>query len=279
MTAPPPGRVLLAGLCSVTFRDDPVEVVAARAAAAGLAAVEWGGDRHVPPGDGDAVRAAVHHSDAHGLRVVSYGSYLFCDRERPDGLTAVLDTTEALGTDRVRVWCPFGTEVGAAAAERARVTDAVASVAEAAAARGLEVYLEFHGGTLTATAASTRALLDAVAAPNLATGWQPPYWAPAPALDDERADLARLAPSVAHVHVYEWAPDLTRRPLEAGADRWPGRLAAAAAAGPAPTDPTDPAEGAPRAALLEFVRDDDPAAFAADAATLQAWLAGADPQP
>ena len=38
------------GLCSITFRDLAVDDVVALAAEAGLAGIEWGADRHVPPG-------------------------------------------------------------------------------------------------------------------------------------------------------------------------------------------------------------------------------------
>ena len=38
------------GLCSITFRDLSVDDVVALAADAGLAGIEWGADRHVPPG-------------------------------------------------------------------------------------------------------------------------------------------------------------------------------------------------------------------------------------
>ena len=42
---------LTAGLCSVTFRKLPSAEVIERAAAAGLGAIEWGADVHLPPGD------------------------------------------------------------------------------------------------------------------------------------------------------------------------------------------------------------------------------------
>ena len=41
---------ILAGVCSVTFRALSVEEVAQLAASAGVQAIEWGGDVHVPPG-------------------------------------------------------------------------------------------------------------------------------------------------------------------------------------------------------------------------------------
>ncbi|MGZ4710554.1 MAG: TIM barrel protein, partial [Acidimicrobiales bacterium] len=178
MATEPASGSVRAGLCSVTLRAQTVAEVAALAATAGLTAIEWGGDVHVPAGDDLAAAEARRCAEDAGLTVVSYGSYLSCTPNVDRHVGPVLDTTEALGTRAVRVWCPPGIEPGARAEDRAAVADAVAAVAVAAEGRGIDVYLEFHGGTITATAASTVALLDAVDAPNLFTAWQPPYWAP-----------------------------------------------------------------------------------------------------
>ena len=98
------------------------------------------------------------------------------------------------------------------------------------------------------------------------TAWQPPYWDPRDDPEADRADAIRLRDALAHLHVYRWGHDGTRHPLVEGADRWPAILRDAAGA------PTL-ARHAPRAALLEFVADDDPAALLRDAATLRGWLA------
>jgi sugar phosphate isomerase/epimerase len=258
---------LVAGLCSVTLRDRSVGEVAELAAGCGLEVIEWGGDVHVPAGDLTAAAAAAAVSRDLGLRVCSYGSYLFCDAGAGDASSPVLDTAEALGAPTVRVWAPYGVEPGAPAAQVAAAVASIEAVAAGAADRGLGVYLEYHAGTLTATAASAVALLDAVGAPNLRCAWQPPYWGPR-SEEDERADLEALGDRLGPVHVYAWSPDGRRHPLEDEADRWPARLAAAAtaAAGEAPV-------GA-RPALLEFVVDDDPANLAADAAVLLRWIEG-----
>ena len=59
----------------MTLRQLPVEEVVAVAASAGLAAIEWGADVHVPPGDEAAAeRGPVGRASA-GVAVASYGSY------------------------------------------------------------------------------------------------------------------------------------------------------------------------------------------------------------
>jgi 3-dehydroshikimate dehydratase len=62
---------MLPGLCSVSFRALPAAEVAERAAAAGLSAIEWGGDVHVPAGDLAMARAVARLSAGHGLACVS----------------------------------------------------------------------------------------------------------------------------------------------------------------------------------------------------------------
>ncbi|MEZ5142450.1 MAG: TIM barrel protein [Acidimicrobiales bacterium] len=270
-----PSPSFVAGLCSVTLRGCVPEEVVDVAAGAGLTAIEWGGDVHVPSGDLGAAAEVAARTDAAGLVVGSYGSYLFAAPDvADDDISRVVDTAAALGAPWVRIWCPFGVEPGAPPPERSGVVAAVARVAERAAAAGLAVYTEFHGQTLTATEDSAAELLAQVDAPNLFTAWQPPYWDPARPVgrpgDDVAADLAgiaRLAPRLANVHVYAWDHDLSRAPLAGRGAAWRARLDAAAAAGAAAV--------APRLALLEFVPDDDPALVAGEAATLRAWLADA----
>lgn len=252
--------VLLPGLCSVTLRALEVDAVARLAGGCGLRAVEWGADVHVPPGDDGAARRTVAASAAADVAVSSYGSYLFAGGvEGPDAWRPVLDTAGAIGAATVRVWAPFGD-----GSLPDGYVDALAACAADAAGAGLDLALEFHGGTATATVTGVRALLDAVDVPNLFTYWQPPYWNGPTDATGDRAQVTALGARLAHVHVYEWAAADDRRPLAEGAGRWPTVLAAA---GAAPT-----AFAGPRVALLEFVADDDPGQLRRDAATLRAWL-------
>lgn len=268
----PAGTRLLAGLCSVTLRHLAVDEVARVVERAGLAALEWGADVHVPPGDRGAVSRARAAAAAAGVELVTYGSYLVTAPGLDPADTArVCDTAAALGAMAVRVWCPTGPAPPHAGAVDPGVVEALAQVAEHAAARGMIAAMEYHGGTLTATAPGTRALLDAVDHPALATYWQPPYWDPErvgrPDGTADVADLERLGSRLAHLHVYEWGPGLERRALSTGASRWQPILERAGRwAVPG---------GGPRAALLEFVAGDDPERVVTDAATLRAWVAEA----
>lgn len=251
---------IIPGLCSVTVRQLGVEEVARLAAEAGVGAIEWGGDVHVPAGDATAAARARAAGAAAGVTCSSYGSYLLADGDSSyETMARVLDTAVDLDAPNVRVWTPFGVQPGSPRTNE--VVDALGAVSTAAADRDLTVGLEFHGGTLTASAASVDALLDAVGAPNVSTYWQPPYWLPKRPVRDDVIEVEALAPRLSHVHVYEWAGEDDRRPLAEGADRW-RRVFGALRTSAAPDRPR------PRIAFLEFVTADDPVALLRDAHTL-----------
>lgn len=240
---------LVPGLVSVTFRRlAPAEVVAL-AVAHGMRAVEWGGDVHVPVGDLAGARdVAARCADA-GIAVEAYGSYF----RAAGGFGPVVDTAVALGATRVRVWA--GERGSAEETDRGRVVRGLREAVELAGQAGVEVAVEYHADTLTDTLDSTVRLLGEV--PGLRSYWQPPIGS---TKDAALAAVSEVRPVAAHV--FSWDDSGVRLPLAAREDFWRPVLAALT--------------GLPgtRYALLEFVRDDDPLAFAEDAAVLRDWLAG-----
>ncbi|WP_217180904.1 sugar phosphate isomerase/epimerase [Streptomyces sp. AC495_CC817] len=244
------------GLCSVTFRALTPEQIIGLAAAAGLEAIEWGGDVHVPPGDAARAAQVARMTTDAGLAVASYGSYFRAGAD--EQLTPILDSAEALGADRVRVWAGALGSGEATDGDRAATVERLRAAASEAGERGIGLALEFHSGTLADTAPETLRLLDEVAHPALSTYWQPTVAAPVDAvLDEYRA----LAAHTTAAHVFSWWPVKERLPLRARDALWT-RFFAEASAAPAP----------PRDALLEFVPGDDPALLAAEAAALRGYL-------
>jgi hypothetical protein len=240
---------VLPGLVSVTFRQlTPAEVVAL-AEGNGMAAIEWGGDVHVPVGAHAVAREVASRCADAGIAVEAYGSYY---RAGGDGFADVLATARSLGAPRIRVWAG---ESGSATADRARVVEDLRRVAALADGEGIEVAVEYHANTLTDTLESAVDLFAAV--PALRPYWQPPVGS-TPV--DATAALTALDPVAAHV--FSWSDTGERLPLSARADLWRPALAVLAD------------RPGTRHALLEFVAGDDPAAFVADAATLRTWLAG-----
>ncbi|MFN2155934.1 MAG: sugar phosphate isomerase/epimerase, partial [Anaerolineae bacterium] len=96
--------MIRSGLVSITFRQlSPAEIVA-RAAQAGLEAIEWGGDVHVPHGDVDAARTVRRTTEEAGLQVAAYGAYYRVGHEEPCPFADVLESAVALGAPLIRVW-------------------------------------------------------------------------------------------------------------------------------------------------------------------------------
>lgn len=253
--------MLLSGLVSVTFRKlSPVEIIGL-VREAGLHGIEWGGDVHVPHGDLDSARRVRDLTITAGLQVAAYGSYYRAGKSESDGLAfaRVLETARTLGAPTIRVWPGHEASADTPPAARRAIVDDLLRIADLAAAAGLTVSTEFHGGTLTDTNESAERLLAEAAHPALLTYWQPHNGEATPAC---LAGLRAVAASISNVHVFHWWPSAAERhPLADGALRWAEFLRELR---------TLPGE---RYCLLEFVPDDAPADFVRDAATLRAWLA------
>ncbi|MHA3977544.1 sugar phosphate isomerase/epimerase family protein [Halovulum sp. GXIMD14794] len=254
MTHPP----FLPGLCSVTFRQLAPEKVASLVQGAGLSAVEWGMDVHMPPGDLANARTLKALCANLGLITPTAGSYLRCDSADEDP-SPVLDAAAELGARCIRIWA--GRQGSAEAEDRAAIVATIRSHCEAAAARGLVLGLEYHRNTLTDTPESAARLLAEVDHPALVTYWQPRGDGTRGAMADE---IPQLSPHLAHLHVFHWRDYKDRLPLAEGRALWAERFTAAAA--------TPNPDAGPRCAFLEFVRGDDPDAFREDAATLTGLL-------
>lgn len=245
------------GLCSVTFRQLTPEQIVTLAADAGLEVIEWGGDVHVPPGDPSRAAEVARATAEAGLAVASYGSYFRAGAD--EELTSILDSAEALGADRVRIWAGAVDSADATADDWTGTVARLRTAASEAGERGIALALEFHSGTLASTAPTTLRLLDEVGSPWLSTYWQPTV---AASVDAVLEDYRAVATHTSAAHVFSWWPTKERLPLRSRDALWTRFFAEAAAA-----------ERPPRDALLEFVPGDDPGALATEAAALREYLA------
>lgn len=249
--------LLRPGLCSVTHRDlTPAEVVTA-AAEAGLECIEWGADVHAPVGDERGAAAVRRLTEDAGLAVASYGSYLrFADDS--EQFQAALATATALGAPRIRVWAGNSGSSDTTERQRTEVAGRLRRAAARAGDAGIQLGLEFHGGTLTDVVDSTLALLDEVGHDNLSTYWQPHQGMP----DDEAVrTLERVLDRVSTVHVFSWWPMAERLPLSERGELWRRVIGLLTE------------HGGRHDLLLEFVTGDDPAALRRDARTLRDLIA------
>jgi len=253
---------ILPGLCSVTFRHLAPEAILALAAGNGIAAIEWGADLHLPPGDAPAARALGARTRDAGIAPLSYGTYLYAGDPESRMIAPAIESAAALGAQHLRVWAGPRRRPSrdCTPAQWDASVAALQDIARTAAAHGIAVSLEFHDNSLTDDIESACRLLAAADRPNLWSLWQPRAGiGRAQAL----AEIERLRGDLSHLHVFCWGASKERHPLAAcdpfwrvvlgsvPRGRWPG----------------------PRYAFLEFVAGDDPAQFAHDAASLRRILA------
>ncbi len=242
------------GLVSVTFRKKSPREIIELARKAGLDGIEWGGDVHATsPEAAKEIRRMMEE-----LSVFSLGSYYNAGSGKGD-FESVFETACALQAPNIRVWA--GPEDGRTAGPECweRVIADSRRIARIAAAEGKTISFEYHGGTLTSLQENALKLIRAIGEPNVRLYWQPLDCNPE---EEKCAHVKELAAAgcLLNLHVYQWNGGL-RLPLAEGEERWQPWINAAAPAA--------------NAALLEFVRDDDPAQFLQDAAVLKRMVEAA----
>lgn len=248
-----------AGLVSVSFRKNTVEEVVKAAAAAGLTAIEWGGDIHVPHGDLAAAKKAAVLCEEAGIAIPEYGSYYIIGKSEPGDFEKVVATARALGTDMIRVWPGMMlktaelTQEGYAAmvADAQRICDA---------APEFRIALECHPMSLTEDYRMALKFLEDVGRENLKMFWQPCQYHD---LAYNLEAIQALLPYIQSVHVFNWTankdnPMPNRFPLAQGEESWRAYLELLGAK--------------ELSYMLEFMPDDSIDTLPREAAVLQGWL-------
>jgi 3-dehydroshikimate dehydratase len=264
------------GLVSVTFRALTPRAIVDLVAEAGLDAIEWGGDVHVPHGEIETARTVRRMTEDAGLIIPSYGSYYRVGHSEPVPFETVVETAVALGAPIIRVWAG---RQGTGTADEAYwncVLENSTKCADLAAGAGLCIAYEYHGNTLTDTDGAAVRLLRAVNHDAVTAYWQPRGHA---TIEENLVGLTGILPWLSHIHVQSWRPQkdrsrprqgrsrpkqgdaaeggTERAPLSAMTGPWSQWLATAA------TAPGD------RVAMIEFVANDTPEQFLADAEVLK----------
>lgn len=247
--------MLTPGLVSVTFRKLSRENIAEAMVNAGISAIEWGSDVHIPPNDENAVENALAVSRNFGIRTVSYGSYYRCTANKEE-ISATVSTAVKLGAKNIRVWAGTRESADADKDYRSEVVKNLAEMCREAAKFDLTVSPEFHGGTLTDHYESAVRLVDEVCAENLQLYWQPNQHRD---LDYNRKALKAVLPYLSNVHVFSWSGD-KHFPLVQGEREWREYIDIIRTS------------GRDHNMLLEFVCDDTAAQFYRDAETLLGWI-------
>ncbi|MCK4624136.1 MAG: sugar phosphate isomerase/epimerase [Phycisphaerae bacterium] len=251
--------MIKSGLVSITFRKLSPEEVVALVSKAGLDGIEWGGDIHVPHGNTKrAAKVRKMTLDA-GLAVAAYGSYYKVGHEEDSApFESVVASAVELGAPTIRVWAGAKGSAEADDEYRSLIVHDSQRIADLAGKAGITVSYEFHPNTLTDTNESTVKLLQEVANENIRTYWQPPSkWE----VEHSLEGLQAISLWLTNVHAYYCDKETGESlPLADGKDAW-GRYL-----------PTVAALDGEHYVMLEFVKDNSPEVFLADAATLKNWL-------
>lgn len=247
---------MIVGFASVAFRDLSAEAVLALAATCQAEGIEWAGDRHVRPGDFRQAESIRQHMAASSLRVISYGSYYRAAEPAsgaPD-FRIILETALALQAPRIRVWAGSCDAERATASERKAVIDGLAAAAHLARSAGVELVLEFHGGTLANSYPAAKHLLQELVGAGIGLIWQPVSRL---SVSENLAGLAELLPWVRHVHAFHaMPPQYAKLPLADGQQVWRSYWQALQ-------------HSAADACLVEFVAGHNPEQMARDMQTLR----------
>ena len=247
--------MFISGLTSITFRALSCQEIIDLMIKSGLASIEWGGDVHVPHGDLARAGEVMRMTADNGLRTSSYGSYYHCgpDEKKVD-FKKILETALALKAPLIRVWAGRTGSREISREQREAVVADSRRVADLAFQAGIRIGFEFHRGSLTDDAEETMKLMGEIGRPNVGTYWQPPIGM---SFRESCASLRTVIPHLQNIHVFHWGgPPVRRMLLAEGMEPWRGYLKIA---GQSPGD---------HHVLLEFVQNDDPAAFLADARAL-----------
>lgn len=203
------------GIVSISFRDHSPEQILIAASEAGLDAVEWGGDVHVPHGDLETARLVRELSAAFDTEIAEYGSYYAIGKSDPSLFEDILNTARDLGTNVIRVWAHQGK-----ASDSFDEEEYQACVADAkricAMAGDITVALECHPNTLTDEYHTELKFIRDVGCDNLKTFWQPNQHRP---VDYNLDSIRALLPYIVSVHVYSWRRK-ERLPLAALESDW-----------------------------------------------------------
>ncbi|MCL2099939.1 MAG: hypothetical protein FWH24_05850 [Oscillospiraceae bacterium] len=191
-----------AGVTSSTLRQHAFKNFIKHVIKTDLKCIEWGSDIHVPYNEPDKAADVTAEMKLHNLTASSYGSYYRLGWLHEKNLfEMVLNTAKILEAPMIRVWG------GGMAARylnikmrREIVDDAIAAAAVARKSH-IDLSLEYHPESITATPESALEFMRDVR--NWGGSNVYLYWQPNPELDfaQNKKELVRILPYLTNVHV------------------------------------------------------------------------------
>lgn len=188
------------GLCTIAFREKPLEEIVNIAADYGFDGIEiWGQKPHMPPTyDAEYVEKVRDMVVRKGLAVSALGSYVnplmpWYQRH----LEETFKIAQGLRTNLVRIWSGGGSSKTMSLHDKRLINFRLVSLAQWAEFRRLTLGLEMHNNNLTDSIASILELVENVGLPALKTYYQPLFGSDG---DDPYDAAEKLAPYIVNVH-------------------------------------------------------------------------------
>lgn len=241
------------GLASVSFRKKSPKEIITLTKKAGLTAIEWAGDAHVPEGNVSLAAEIRDMTISAGIEVSSYGSY-YCIGSGKD-IRPYLETAATLGGETMRIWAGNRPSASLTVAERETLVAEAKKISDVAQEYNMTLSLECHSCSLTDCLESQLAFLNEVDKSNFFTYWQALLEVPR---DKQMHTLKAVydTQKLTNIHVYFHDENRNRITLRDGESYWRERLGFLSASG---------FDGY---ALIEFVKDDKEENFLDDAMIL-----------
>lgn len=242
------------GMCSVTLRELPWLKVLEVATTAKLSVLEWGADIHAPLGNVPLLAEIRSACEQNQIRIGSYGSYWRAGESTDENILELIQSAEALGAPRIRIWAGTKSSVETSSNEVETMIASTIKLADLAAQYNIEIAFEFHENTFTDTPESALDLIRRINKTNVKLYWQPPN-----NYSDEKVieSLSKMINEVSAIHVFSWWPNQERHPLEFRSEMWKEILRVIQN------------QGRVLDLLLEFVPDNDPNLVISDAEFLR----------
>ena len=251
--------MFLPGLVSVTYRALTPAQIIPLAKEAGLRALEWGSDIHVPDGNSAVATTVGGMTRGASLHVLSYGTYYRAGTYGEDYLSVFrkyLDTAYAMGAFSLRLWAGNKNSADVSAEERKAIVRELRACAKAADSVGRRITFEYHGGTLTNDPVSAAKLIEEIGMENVSLYWQPNQFV---SFEQNVENLNTVLPYVSNVHVFAWS-GAERFLLAEHEAYWKTYLSV--------LEKNRKRHGL----LLEFVPGDKPELLQSEAGTLLRWI-------
>lgn len=164
------------GLASISFRKLDADTIISACRKAGIDAIEWGGDIHVPHGDIKTAGQIKKKTLSSGIEISSYGSYYRVGISENEGLSFenVLNSAKALGAPIIRVWAYNKNFEECSKDEIDQIVKDTMRIADMAQKDEINISFEYHCNTLTNSNENAEKFASMTEHNNIRFYWQPP---------------------------------------------------------------------------------------------------------